>query len=136
MIQYLCKEAIDLAALDLDFASFSAHKLAGHQGWAHYIAGQAGSCVTRGGGQEQNRRAGTENLPGIVGFGAAMAACNNVATGSQTIWRDKAGKDIITACPEIEVMALTHRDLPIHLLCICGFGGSEGGDDAGSGRVL
>ena len=108
MIQYLCKEAIDLAALDLDFASFSAHKIGGPSGvGALYCrAGRQLQSLLRGGGQEQNRRAGTENLPGIVGFGAAMAACNNVATGSQTIWRDKAEKDIITACPEIEVMGV------------------------------
>ena len=70
MIQYLCKEAIDLAALDLDFASFSAHKIGGPSGvGALYCrAGRQLQSLLRGGGREQNRRAGTENLPGIVGF--------------------------------------------------------------------
>ena len=106
MIQYLGKQAIDLATLDLDFASFSAHKIGGPSGvGALYCrAGRQLQSLLRGGGQEQNKRAGTENLPGIAGFGAALAACDNAATASQTIWRDKAEKDIITACPEIEVM--------------------------------
>ena len=106
MIQYLGKQANDLAALDLDFASFSAHKIGGPSGvGALYCRpGKQLQSLLRGGGQEQGRRAGTENLPGIAGFGAAIAAYDSDSLAAQAIWRDKAEKNIIAACPEIEVM--------------------------------
>ncbi len=66
---------LDMAALDIDLLSLSAHKLGGPQGVGalvlggdHYLA-----PLLRGGGQERRRRAGTENVPGIAGFGAAAA---------------------------------------------------------------
>lgn len=62
--------------LDADLLTFSAHKLGGPKG--------AGALIKRadlhiepqitGGGQERGQRAGTENVPGIVGFGAAAEA--------------------------------------------------------------
>jgi len=106
MVQMLGKRHLDFAGSGLDFATLSAHKIGGPTGVGALLVrpGRAMTSLLRGGGQEQNRRAGTENLPGIAGFGAALAACDNAAAASQTIWRDKAEKEIITACPQIEVM--------------------------------
>ncbi len=75
-VQALGKCRLDLSSLPVDFASFSAHKLGGPKGaGALYV--RPGAHLTpllRGGGQERRRRPGTENVAGIVGFGAACAA--------------------------------------------------------------
>ncbi len=59
---------------DLDYASFSAHKLYGPKGiGALYLSSEPLSPMIQGGEQEHGMRAGTLNVPGIVGFGAACA---------------------------------------------------------------
>ncbi|MDH2354504.1 cysteine desulfurase family protein [Bradyrhizobium sp. SSUT18] len=74
-IQALGKIPFDIKAMGADLATFSAHKIGGPKGVgalavAEGVAGLA--PVLRGGGQELNRRAGTENVAGIAGFGAAV----------------------------------------------------------------
>ncbi len=58
---------------EYDFMSISAHKMNGPSGVGCLLIGQHARCPTMamGGGQEQGYRAGTENIPGIVGFGTA-----------------------------------------------------------------
>ncbi len=72
-IQALGKIPFDMAALGLDLASVSGHKIGGPTGiGALAVApGISVSGLQRGGGQERGLRAGTENLPGIAGFAAA-----------------------------------------------------------------
>lgn len=64
---------LNVDALGVDLLSMSAHKLYGPKGvGALYIRkGTRINPIMLGGGQEKNRRASTENVPGIVGFGAA-----------------------------------------------------------------
>ncbi|MDD1535853.1 MULTISPECIES: cysteine desulfurase family protein [unclassified Bradyrhizobium] len=74
-IQALGKIPFDIKAMGIDLATFSAHKIGGPKGvgalvMAEGIAGL--EPVLRGGGQELSRRAGTENVAGIAGFGAAV----------------------------------------------------------------
>jgi cysteine desulfurase len=59
-----------------DTLALSAHKLGGPQGIGALVAGPRSRIVRDlpGGGQEQGRRAGTQNLIGAAGFGAAAAA--------------------------------------------------------------
>jgi len=73
-VQALGKEPIDVEALGIDLASFSAHKLAGPKGVGGlYIRkGVRIMPFQHGGHHERNRRAGTLNVPGIVGFAKAL----------------------------------------------------------------
>jgi len=75
-VQALGTIAIDLAQLPVDFMSFSAHKIGGPKGiGALYCADNVVlTPQIYGGAQEHNRRAGTENVAGAVGFAAAMRA--------------------------------------------------------------
>ncbi|OAF05603.1 cysteine desulfurase [Bradyrhizobium centrolobii] len=74
-IQVLGKMPFDIKAAGADLATFSAHKIGGPKGVGALVVaeGVAGlEPVLRGGGQELGRRAGTENVAGIAGFGAAV----------------------------------------------------------------
>jgi cysteine desulfurase len=76
-IQAFGKITFDIKAMKADLISVSAHKLGGPKGVGALILadGVPGpDAMLRGGGQEQGRRAGTENLMGIAGFGAAVKA--------------------------------------------------------------
>lgn len=74
-VQAAGKVPVDVRALDLDLLSLSAHKIYGPKGvGALYVRrGTRLRSVLNGGSQERNRRPGTENLAGIVGFGRAAA---------------------------------------------------------------
>ena len=65
---------IDVEALHIDMLSASGHKLNGPKGigFLYIRKGVKIRSFVHGGAQERSRRAGTENLPGIVGFGKAV----------------------------------------------------------------
>jgi cysteine desulfurase len=76
-IQAFGKIPFDINAMNADLATLSAHKIGGPKGVGAVILVKdvvGLSPVLRGGGQEQGRRAGTENVAGIAGFGAAANA--------------------------------------------------------------
>lgn len=73
-IQAVGKIPIDVGELEVDYLSFSAHKIYGPKGiGALYIRKGSPFCpFIRGGHQERGRRAGTENTLGILGFAKAI----------------------------------------------------------------
>ena len=85
---------IDVQAMDIDMLSLSAHKFHGPKGVGVLYAkrGIALTNVIEGGAQERGKRAGTENIPGIVGAAAAFQdACEHMAENAakMTPLRDK-----------------------------------------------
>jgi cysteine desulfurase len=76
-VQAAGRVACDIAALGADLLTLSAHKIGGPKGAGALI--RRGEDIhfrdplIRGGGQERGLRAGTENVAGIAGFGAAAA---------------------------------------------------------------
>jgi cysteine desulfurase len=75
-VQGAGKASVDMHGLGVDYLSLSAHKFGGPAGVGALVVREGASFRTdrRGGGQESNRRAGTENVAGIAGFGAAAEA--------------------------------------------------------------
>jgi cysteine desulfurase len=93
-IQAAGKIAVDSRGLGADTLTISAHKIGGPQGVGALTFGPRAVLSRRlhGGGQERGRRAGTENVPGIAGFGAAARAAlaDLSRAGQQAVWRDAA----------------------------------------------
>src|SRR5207302_5256406 len=78
-IQAFGKISLDINILSADLVALSAHKIGGPKGAGALVLadGLAGlEPLLRGGGQEFGRRAGTEDVAGIAGFGAAVKAAS------------------------------------------------------------
>jgi cysteine desulfurase len=91
-IQALGKIPIDINLINADLVTLSAHKIGGPQGVGALVLAEGilgFEPLLRGGGQERGYRAGTENVPGIAGFGAAakaaMAALDTDAARLETL---------------------------------------------------
>ncbi|MBU3693385.1 MAG: cysteine desulfurase [Rhodocyclaceae bacterium] len=92
-VQMAGKLPIDFAGLGVDALSLSAHKLHGPKGIGALVVGKRLDLRAQieGGGHEHGLRAGTENVPAIVGFGVAceLAAARMAEEGArQTALRD------------------------------------------------
>jgi cysteine desulfurase len=72
-VQSLAKIPIDVKAMNVDLLTMSSHKIYGPKGVGALYIRKGVKLAPRvyGGGQEKKRRSGTENLPGIIGFGKA-----------------------------------------------------------------
>ena len=84
-IQALGKIPFDINELGAVLVSLSAHKIGGPKGTGALVAAEGVEGVEpllRGGGQERGHRAGTENVAGIAGFGAAVAASMAALNGA------------------------------------------------------
>jgi cysteine desulfurase len=93
-VQAVGKIPVSVQELGVDLLALSAHKIYGPKGaGALYVRrGTRMKAVLRGGSQERNRRAGTENVAGIVGLGraAALARAERASEGSRlALLRDR-----------------------------------------------
>lgn len=94
-VQSFGKLDIDVKKMNIDLLSASAHKIYGPKGiGVLYINKDVKiEAIQHGGGHEQNLRSGTENVPGIVGFGAAVRLMQKLGEKEQE--REKKLRDKI-----------------------------------------
>jgi cysteine desulfurase len=108
-VQAVGKAPIDVAAIGCDLLSISGHKFHGPQGTgALYIRrGTHPEPLIFGGPQERQHRAGTENLPGIVGLGHAAEMAQAFVAGDGparlAALRDRLEQGILTLVDEVGV---------------------------------
>ena len=111
---------IDVKNLPIDMMSMAAHKMYGPKGVGglYVRRGIRLTPVIHGGQQEFGLRAGTENTPGLVGFGkAAEMAADRLAHGwieKESRLRDKLIDGLVERIPEIIVTGDRVKRLPYH----------------------
>ena len=105
-----------MTALGADMLSLSAHKIGGPKGVGALVLGNGASVepLIKGGGQERRRRAGTENVAGIVGFGVAaeLAAGRARQAGSHGDVARRAGAAGLGDRPDAVVLSAGVARLP------------------------
>lgn len=116
-VQAVGHAAIDVKAMNIDLLSLSAHKLHGPKGvGALYIRkGIVVPPLLHGGAQERRKRAGTENVAGIVGLGKAIEiACSDIeGTAKRMCYlRDKLINGIEASIPEVKLNGHRTERLP------------------------
>ena len=101
-VQAAGKIPLDFDALGASALTLSAHKLGGPQGAGAIVLRDGAPFATQiaGGGQERGRRAGTENVSGIAGFGAAaLAARDELASDRIAHLRDRFETELARVSP-------------------------------------
>ena len=115
-VQAAGKIPMGMWRMNVDMLSLSAHKIGGPSGIGalavapHIVTGHQ----LMGGGQELSRRAGTENLAGIVGFGtAAELACAELDQMAElSKWRDEMEAKLKQNLPEVVIFGQNAARLP------------------------
>lgn len=130
-VQALGKVPVDMGNLDVDLASFSAHKLGGPKGTgALYVRRRTPvEAIIHGGGQERDLRSGTPNVAGIAGFGtAARIAWEEVEQEAKRLGRlrDALQQGILRSIPGVKVNGEGARRIAGTLnICIEGIEGES-----------
>lgn len=113
-IQAFGKISVHFGSLHADTLSVSAHKLGGPQGVGALVVreGVALAPLLKGGGQEQRRRAGTENVAGIVGFGVAADLIDLAHSDQVAALRDRLEAGLVAAAPDAVIFGAGAPRLP------------------------
>ncbi|KNF09891.1 cysteine desulfurase IscS [Gottschalkia purinilytica] len=116
-VQAIGNVAINVEELNIDMLSLSAHKIYGPKGvGALYIRqGVKVHPYMHGGAQEKSRRAGTENIPGIVGLGKAIElATNNLEEHNSKLLklRNKLINDVMSKIDYVRLNGHPEKRLP------------------------
>ena len=116
-VQWAGRLPLDMTGLGIDLLTLSAHKIGGPKGVGALVLrdGLGIAPLILGGGQESRRRGGTENLPGIVGLGAAAeAAARRMAAeaASMTALRQRLEDGIRAQVPGAVIFGADARRLP------------------------
>jgi cysteine desulfurase len=134
--QAVGKIPVDVEQLQVDLLSFSAHKMYGPKGIGALYTRRRGPQVRLtpqidGGGQEGGRRSGTLNVPGIVGFAAAVKLCvDEMETEScrTSELRDRLFRGLTEAIDHVTLNgpALDQRDIRLAGNLSCSFADVDG----------
>lgn len=115
-VQAAGKIPVDFAMLGADSYAVSAHKMGGPQGVGALVLRDPGGAgrLIHGGGQERGRRAGTENVAGIAGFGRAAGIVADRLDGFARLaaLRDRMEADIRALDPDAWVVGGAAPRLP------------------------
>jgi cysteine desulfurase len=115
-VQAVGRIPVDFAAAGIDAMAVSAHKFGGPKGVGALILrdGVELPALIQGGGQERRRRGGTENIPGIAGFGAAAELARKAIADSGRIarLRDRLEAGFIALTPRAQIIGATAERLP------------------------
>ena len=116
-VQTFGKLDLDVAAAGVDLLSFSGHKIYGPKGIAGLWIRKGTKMVSvqHGGEHERRRRAGTENVPGIVGLGKAVeirARDMHEERGRLTALRDRLFEGIRARVPDVRLNGHPTERLP------------------------
>jgi cysteine desulfurase len=130
-VQSVGKVAFNVNDFSVDLLSMSSHKIYGPKGVGALFVKRGTPALFSpvcGGGQEKKRRGGTENVPGIVGFGkACQIALDFINKGKLKqlkIMRDLLRDKIEGLIPNVEFYGCSKNRLPNTLSC--GFDGADG----------
>ncbi len=112
--------SLDVEALNVDLLALSAHKFYGPKGVGLLYVRRGINLrpVQTGGGQERGRRAGTENVPYIVGMARALElaqAERETESRRLTALRDRLAEGLLAAIPGVCISGHPSRRLPGHL---------------------
>jgi cysteine desulfurase len=128
-VQYSAHQPIDVNAWQADLVSLSAHKLGGPQGVGALFVRRGTQMLPQmqGGSQERQRRAGTENVAGIAGFGAAVRlATEEMADGDRLRTLSGRLRDGLLAFEGVTLTGDPEDRLPNNVSVV--IDGVEGGD--------
>lgn len=108
----------DIAALGADLMTLSSHKIGGPQGAGALVLHgdlHIAAPLIRGGGQERNRRGGTENVAAIAGFGAAAGAARAERASEAeriTALRNRVEAELRRISPQAVIVGADAERLP------------------------
>jgi cysteine desulfurase len=109
-VQGAGKIPVDSRALGADLMTLSAHKIGGPMGVGALVASPdlPLQALQTGGGQERGRRAGTENLPGIIGFGIAAEIAGKSLNDYSRVAavRDEAERRLLAMAPDAHIFGV------------------------------
>ncbi|MDX8402317.1 MAG: cysteine desulfurase family protein [Mariprofundaceae bacterium] len=110
-VQALGKLTVNFADSGADFMSFSAHKIGGPKGVGALLVRRGVRLreIAPGGGQERGRRSGTENVPGIAGFAAALGVADFQGLANV---RDAFERMLAERLAEARIIGRGHDRLP------------------------
>jgi len=121
-VQALGKVTVHVDDLGIDLLSGSAHKLYGPKGVGvlYVRPGVELVAIAAGGGQERKRRGGTENVPGIVGFGEA-ARLARVHFDERQAHAHRLRQELLRLCTEVKSVRLNGDEVQVvpHIANFC-----------------